>query len=80
MATIDLESAINNIASNLKDLRTKHNYTQLEISHYLELERKNYQNIEAGKVKYLKLPTIIKIMNFYNISFEKLIGNNHPKS
>lgn len=73
---IEIESAINNIASNLKYLRDKYNYTQLEVSHYLELERKAYQNIEAGKVKYLRLTTIIKILNFYNITFEKLIGDN----
>jgi len=76
---IDLETALNNIASNLKYLRDKHNYTQLEISHYLELERKAYQNLEAGKVKYLRLTTIIKILNFYDITFEKLIDDKPPK-
>lgn len=78
--TIELESAIKNIASNLKYLRNKHHYTQLEISHNLELERKSYQNLEGGKVKYLRLSTIIKILNFYNITFEKLVGNSFPKS
>jgi transcriptional regulator with XRE-family HTH domain len=72
---IELKTAIKNISVNLKYLRQKHNYTQLEISHFLEMERKGYQNIEAGKVSYLKLGTIIKILNFYNIKFENLIGN-----
>lgn len=78
--SIELESAVKNIAANLKYLRNKHSYTQLEISHYLDLERKTYQNLEAGKVKYLRLSTIIKILNFYNITFEKLTGLSLPKS
>jgi transcriptional regulator with XRE-family HTH domain len=77
---IELKTAITNIAHNLKYLRNKHNYTQLEISHYLELERKGYQNLEAGNVKYLRLTTIIKILNFYDISFEKLISSDLPRS
>jgi transcriptional regulator with XRE-family HTH domain len=76
---IRLETAVKNIASNLKYLRQKNNYTQLEVSHYLGLERKGYQNIESGKVRYLKLSTIIKILNYYDITFEKLIGDIPPK-
>lgn len=74
--TIELDTAVKHIAVNLKYLRKKHSYTQLEISHHLDLERKGYQNIESGKVSYLKLGTIIKILNFYDISFEDLIGEN----
>jgi transcriptional regulator with XRE-family HTH domain len=73
--TIELETAVRNISKNLKYLRQKHNYTQLEVSYHLDLERKGYQNIESGKVSYLKLGTIIKILNFYNISFEELISD-----
>jgi DNA-binding XRE family transcriptional regulator len=77
---IDLNTAVRNIAVNLRYLRNKHNYTQMEVSHYLEMERKGYQNLEAGKVNYLRLSTIIKILNFYDITFEKLIGNDFQKS
>ena len=65
-----------NISSNLKYLRNKNNYTQIEISHYLEMERKGYQKIEYGQIKDVKLSTILKILNFYNISLEKLISKN----
>jgi len=77
---IEVKTVVKNIASNLKYLRKKHNYTQLEVSHYLEMERKGYQNLESGNVKFLRLSTIIKILNFYDITFEKLIGNDLPKS
>lgn len=75
---IDLHTALGNISANLKWLRQQHNYTQLEVSQHLEIERRGYQNLEAGNVAYLRLTTIIKILNFYSISFEALIGNSYP--
>jgi transcriptional regulator with XRE-family HTH domain len=73
---IEINEAIENISANLKILRKRNNYTQLEVSHYLEMERKGYQNLESGKIKYLRLTTLIKILNFYDIKFEELVGKD----
>ncbi len=64
-----------NIARNLKKLREKNQYTQLEISLYLNMERKGYQKLEYGQVKDMKLSTLLKIANHYDVSFDTLFSD-----
>lgn len=70
---MEINVVLQNISKNLRILRTNKGLTQLEISHFLNMERRGYQKIENGESKDIKLSTILKILEFYKIDFEKLI-------
>ncbi len=68
-----LITAIKNIATNLKKMRINKKLTQEEISFKLNMERKGYQKLEYCQNKDIKLSTILKILDFYNIKLEDLL-------
>jgi len=69
-----LNKTMRNISINLKSLRMKNNYIQDEISEHLEMNRRTYQKLEYNLSKDIKLSTILKILDYYKISFDKLIN------
>ena len=71
----NLNISLKNIARNLKKLRQKNKYSQLEISLYLRMERKGYQKLEYGQGKDIKLSTLLKIANYYDVSFNTLFSD-----
>jgi transcriptional regulator with XRE-family HTH domain len=73
MAKINYNKALKNIALFLKRKRIEKQWSQSELSFRLNLQRCNYQKIELQKVKYLRLNTVINILNEFDVSFEELI-------
>lgn len=59
----------------LKELRTKHGYTQNEIAKILGISRAAYTNIENGK-REPDFDTLNKLSNIFNVSSDYLIGRN----
>ncbi len=70
---MNLKFVLNNIAKNLKDLRVENKLTQLEISHHLNMERRGYQKVEYAETGDIKLSTILKILEYYDITLEELM-------
>jgi transcriptional regulator with XRE-family HTH domain len=70
---MDLDKCLINISRNLLELRNEKGLTQFEVSHNLNMERRGYQKLEYCESKDIKLSTILKIIEFYNINFEDLI-------
>lgn len=59
----------------LKELRTKHGYTQNEIAKMLGISRAAYTNIENGK-REPDFDTLNKLSNIFNVSSDYLLGRN----
>ena len=60
----------------IKELRTSNNLTQLEISNFLEINERSYQNLEYGTSKP-KYDTLIKLADYYNVSIDYLVGRSN---
>lgn len=59
----------------LKELRTKHGYTQNEIAKMLGISRAAYTNIENGK-REPDFDTLNKLSNIFNVSSDYLLDRN----
>lgn len=59
----------------LKELRTKHGYTQNEIAKILGISRAAYTNIENGK-REPDFDTLNKLCDIFNVSSDYLLGRN----
>ena len=70
---MNLKTVIKNISVNLKELRIKNKLTQQELSFNLNMDRRGYQNLESGFYKNIKLSTILKILDYYNIKLDDLL-------
>ena len=71
---MDIKTVLHNISKNLKNLREERKLSQLEVSHHLNMERRGYQKIEYGETKDIKLSTLLKIMEYFDVSFEDLVS------
>jgi transcriptional regulator with XRE-family HTH domain len=60
-------------SKNLRKIRNKRNYTQLYVSLSAGIDISLYQKYESGKCPNIKLTNLVKIINFFEISFEELI-------
>ncbi len=70
---INIDTAIKNLAINLKRLRKDKEISQAKISFKLDIEICNYQKLEYGMSKHFRFSTLIKILNYYNTTLQKLI-------
>jgi len=61
------------IGENLRKLRKEKNKSQNEVSTESDISMRAYQRIEANEVNDVKLSTIIKLLNYYNITLEELL-------
>ena len=57
----------------LRELRIYHDYTQKDISDYLNITSQAYSNYENNK-RTPDIDTMYKIASFYNITLDKLIS------
>lgn len=73
---MDIETALHNCAKKVRELRLKNNYTHDVMCEKLQINRRGYQLIEYNKNNDIKLSTVLKIMDFYNISFDSLFGRS----
>jgi len=62
-----------NIGYKLKSLRNNNQLTQAELAEKLGIKQSPISQIESGKIQP-SLDLIIKIINYFNISFESLIS------
>jgi len=62
-----------NLSKNLRALRTAKNETQISLSYKLGIDSRGYQRMESENPPDIKFTTIVKILDFYGISFEELI-------
>ena len=57
----------------LRELRTKHGFTQAEIAGKLGLDRSTYTYYETGKTKP-ELAVIVILCELYHVSADELLG------
>lgn len=69
----NFKNLLKNFSRNIRELRIKHNETQLSISFKLGLDYRGYQKMESKNPPDIRFSTIIKFLNYYNIKFEDLI-------
>ena len=70
---IKFYAILKNISNNLKKFRVNLALTQEEVSFKIGISSRNYQYIETNKIRDIKLSTILKILDFFNITLEDLI-------
>jgi transcriptional regulator with XRE-family HTH domain len=61
------------LGKNIKDLRTKNNYLQKEISQYLQVAASTYSQYENSKSRP-DYETLIKLAKLYNVSIDFILG------
>lgn len=64
------------IAKRLKELRLANNLTQEEFAEFANISYKFYQHLESGRKKLVRIDTIARIANAYNIELWEFF---HPK-
>jgi len=69
---MNLKTVLKNISVNLKQLRAEREITQMQISLDLPMERRSYQKLENNQNKDIKLSTLIKIVDYFEITFSEL--------
>lgn len=72
----NMEINMKKIGKRLKQLRANNNYTQQQVSNYLEIDQSHLSNIELGKRK-LTLTILNKLCNLYNCSNEYVLGKTN---
>lgn len=77
-----MDNNLARIGEKLKNLRLLNNYTQKQVSDYLEIDQGHLSNIETGK-RNTTIDIIEKLCNLYNCSIEYILGEssyyNPPK-
>lgn len=61
------------LARNLRQIRTKNNYTQMYVSFKTEIDISLYQKYESKNPPDIRLTNLLKILNFYNVSLDDLL-------
>ena len=61
------------LRENLRNLRRRHNFTQLQISNRLNISRQAYSNYETGK-RIPDIDILIRLADIYGLSLEQLIA------
>ena len=61
------------LRENLRNLRRRHNFTQLQISSRLNISRQAYSNYETGK-RIPDIDILIRLADIYGLSLEQLIA------
>jgi transcriptional regulator with XRE-family HTH domain len=69
---------MNNLASNLRLLRSKFSYTQEQISAYLGITQSAYNKYEAG-VNEIPMDKLEKLATIYNVEEYDLLTGNMEK-
>ena len=63
----------------LKELRKKNKLKQTDMSNFLNITVRHYQDIEYGKINIPTL-TLIAIADYFNVSLDYLVGrSDDPK-
>ena len=63
----------------IRDLREDSNYTQKELSKYLNCSQQVYSNYELGQ-RDIPTQMLIKIARYYNVSVDYILGiSDNPK-
>lgn len=63
----------------LKELRKKNKLKQTDMSNFLNITVRHYQDIEYGKVNIPTL-TLIALADYFNVSLDYLVGrSDDPK-
>lgn len=63
----------------IRDLREDSNYTQKELSKYLNCSQQVYSNYELGQ-RDIPTDILIKLSRFYNVSVDYILGiSDNPK-
>jgi transcriptional regulator with XRE-family HTH domain len=60
-------------SKNLRKIRNQRNFTQLYVSFNTGIDISLYQKYESNKCPNIKLTNLIKIVSFFDVSFEELI-------
>ena len=68
-----IKYSMKKIANNLRLLRNNTGKSQLEIAMEIDISQRTYQRLESNELKDIKLSHIVKIINYYNITFEELL-------
>ncbi len=63
------------LSENLKRLRKKNGYTQLEIAEYLGIDTTNYGRMERG-IRVVSAERLELLAKFYNISVDEMLGKS----
>ena len=63
-----------NLAKNIRKLREKKNLTQLDVCINTNISRTMYQIYEKNPAD-IKLSTLLKIANYFNVSIQDLLEN-----
>lgn len=58
----------------LKETRIKKDLTQTQVANALGITQQAYQKLEAGKTTDMRISTVKKICNLFNISADWLLG------
>ena len=63
----------------VRDLREDHDYNQIDVARYLNMQLTVYQRYERGE-RELPLWAAIKLANYYKVSVDYLVGcTDNPK-
>ncbi len=60
-------------SENLRKIRIKNNYTQMQVCVHTEIDRSLYQKYESSNPPDIRLTTLVKILDFYKIKLEDLL-------
>lgn len=73
---------MNDIQIRIKELRKQHKLTQKEMANLLKVTQQAYQQIEAGIKEDMRISTLKKICNIFNVSSDYILGleNDTAKS
>ena len=63
------------LAKNLKTLRKKYNYTQQDVSTFLNITRQAYSHYEQA-LREPDLNTLVHLSRFYQVTLDELIAGN----
>lgn len=66
------------IGERIKNLRLEKEYTGIKVSTILGIDQSYYSKIEKSKHE-IKLETLIKIAEIYNVSLDYLIGRTNKR-
>lgn len=59
----------------LKELRKKHNYSQLDVADLLNIEQNTYSRLESGKTK-IDIERLQKIADLYKIPIDEFLSTS----
>ncbi len=74
-----MPSAYEKLAVRLKELRNLHGVTQEEFSSIADFSYKFYQQIESGRKKHIRLDTVERLADAYQIDVSEILNKEFPE-